>query len=163
MMTKLSKSSLFVSLAAALAAGCMGGGYANGNMAGAAAGAQTGLGGNMLNAVEGAVVNTAVQNLAGNVMGGAIGSQLPAADQNFRVQQLNGLMQSGSVNQPQQWVNPQTGSTMSMAPLGQAMLHPQTQQQCQNLQETVTLPNGQTINENRMACMDASGKWNLVQ
>ena len=75
---------------------------------------------------------------------------------------MNGALQSGNINQPQQWVNPQTGSSFAVNPIGQTTIQPQTQQQCQNLQEVVTLPNGQTLNETLLACQDPqTGQWNL--
>ncbi|MGZ5054308.1 MAG: hypothetical protein ACXWAT_05110, partial [Methylobacter sp.] len=147
-----------------LAAGCLGGGYANnGGYTNGVAGMNS-AGSNPLGAVESALLNSIAQNMAGSVLNGQIGSQVTPADQNFRLQQLGGLIQSGAVNQSQQWVNPQTGSAVAVNPIGQSTVNPQTQQQCQNLEETITLPNGQSIRENRVACLDSqTGKWNLVQ
>ena len=117
---------------------------------------------NPLDAIENSVINSLEQNVANSLLTGSIGSQLSPVDQNYRVQQLNGALQSGNINQAQQWQNPQTGSTIAVNPIGQATIHPQTQQQCQNLQETATLPNGQVITENRIACQDPqSGQWKL--
>ncbi len=108
--------------------------------------------------------NVMLQNMVGSVLNGQIGSQLPSADQNFRLQQLNSAVQSGSINQTQQWVNPQTGSSMQLNPVGQQSYNTQSQQQCQNLQEVVTLPNGQQLTENRIACLNQqTGQWALVQ
>lgn len=165
MTKKFNTSGMIVSIAAAaLVTGCAGGGYANNGMAGLGYPAQSGTGYNALGAIENVLINSVAQSMAGSVLNGQIGSQLPAADQNFRLQQLNGMVQSGAVNQSQQWVNPQTGSAIALNPLGQSVTHPQTQQQCQNMQEVVTLPNGQSITENRQACFNPqTGKWNLVQ
>ncbi len=102
--------------------------------------------------------------MAGSVSNGQIGSQLMPTDQNFRLQQLGSVVQSGTINQPQQWVNPQTGNTLLLNPVGQQTINPQTQQQCRNLEETMILQNGQRIKENRLACLDTqTGRWNLVQ
>jgi|GEM_PF-684831 hypothetical protein len=115
-------------------------------------------------ALEDALLNTLTQNIAGSVINGQIGSQIAPADQSFRLQQLGGSVQSGTVNQPQQWVNPQTGSSIALNPVGQNSINPQTQQQCHTLQEAVTLQNGQNITENRVACLDPqTGKWTLAQ
>jgi hypothetical protein len=54
----------------------------------------------------------------------------------------------------QQWDNPQTGNTIAVNPVGQSNIHPQTMQQCQNLQEVATFQNGQSITETRVACLD---------
>lgn len=143
----------------------MGGGYANnGGYTNNGVAGMNSAGSNPLGAVENALLNSIAQNMAGSVLNGQIGSQVTPADQNFRLQQLGGLVQSGAVNQSQQWVNPQTGSAVAVNPIGQSTVNPQTQQQCQNLEETITLPNGQSIRENRVACLDSqTGKWNLVQ
>lgn len=123
-------------------------------------GAVVGASGGMMNSLQ----NSLLQNMAGSVINGNIGSQLPAADQNFRLQQLNNVVQSGAFSQAQQSVNPQTGSTMQLTPVGQQNYNPQTQQQCQNLQEAVTLPNGQSITETRSACLNPqTGQWSLVK
>jgi len=127
-----------------------------------------GIGGIANNAMggglEGALLGSVLQNMAGSVMNGQIGSQLSTADQSFRMQQLGGLVQSGAFGQTQQWSNPQTGNNFSLNPIGQQMIDPQTQHNCQDLQETVVLKNGQTVQENRRACMNPqTGKWNLVQ
>ncbi len=123
-------------------------------------GAVVGASGGMMNSLQ----NSLLQNMAGSVINGNIGSQLPAADQNFRLQQLNNAVQSGAFSQPQQSVNPQTGSTMQLTPVGQQNYNAQTQQQCQNLQEVVTLPNGQSITETRRACLNPqTGQWSLVK
>lgn len=142
--------------AAALISGCAGGGY-NGPALGNTAY-------NPYGSIESAVLNAVVQSMAGSVLNGQIGSQASQADQTFRLQQLGGLLQSGAVNQPQQWVNPQTGNTISVNPVGQQSVNPQTQQQCRNLEETMTLQNGQSVRETRVACLDPqTGKWNLVK
>ncbi len=146
--------------AAALGTGILG---ASGNTLAAAA-ALNAAAANPGAALEGALLNTLTQNMAGSVANGQIGTQIAPADQNFRLQQLGGMVQSGSVNQAQQWVNPQTGSAIAINPVGQATVNPQTQQQCQTLQEAVTLPNNQNITENRVACLDPqTGKWTLAQ
>jgi surface antigen len=117
-----------------------------------------------MSSIESAVIAAIIQNMAGSVLNGQIGSQLAPSDQNFRLQQLGGAVQSGAVNQPQQWLNPQTGNTIALNPTGQQTINPQTQQQCRNLEETLTLQNGSTTKENRLACLDPqTGKWNLVQ
>ena len=114
----------------------------------------------LMNSLE----NVMLQNMVGSVLNGQIGSQLPSADQTFRLQQLNNAVQSGSITQNQQWVNPQTGSSMQLNPVGQQNYNTQSQQQCQNLQEVVTLPNGQQLTENRIACLNQqTGQWALVQ
>jgi len=114
--------------------------------------------------LQGALINAIIQGMAGSVLNGQIGSQLQPADQNFRLQQLGGLLQSGSISQQQQWLNPQTGSKVAINPIGQLSLNAQTRQQCQNLEETLTLPDGKQIHEKRVACLDPqTGKWNLVK
>ena len=144
--------------AAALGTGILG---ASGNTLAAAA-ALNAAAANPGAALEGALLNTLTQNMAGSVANGQIGSQIAPADQSFRLQQLGGLVQSGTVNQAQQLVNPQTGSAIALNPIGQSTINPQTQQQCQTLQEAVTLQNGQNITENRVACLDPqTGKWTL--
>jgi surface antigen len=128
------------------------GGYPN-------TGAESGLG-----SISGAVIAAIIQGMAGSVFNGQIGSQLAPVDQNFRLQQLGGLLQSGNIGQSQQWLNPQTGSKVAINPIGQLSLNPQTQQKCQALEETVTLPDGKKIREKRTACLDPkTGKWNLVK
>ncbi|WP_394752751.1 hypothetical protein [Crenothrix sp.] len=113
--------------------------------------------------IGGTVLSSIIQGMGSNVLNGQIGSQLSPTDQNFRLQQLGGAVHSGTVKQAQQWTNPQTGNTIALNPVGQQTLHSTTQQTCQNLQETVTQPNGQNITENRLACLNAqTGKWNLV-
>ena len=176
MMNKFYKFGRLASIAAvaAVAAGCAGGGYANNNMAGMgypnqgypgqSYPVQGAAGNDPLAAVEGVLINSVIQSMAGSVLNGQIGSQITPADQNFRLQQLGGMVQSGAVNQAQQWVNPQTGSAIALNPIGQNTVHPQTRQQCQSMEEVVTMPNGQSIRENRLACLDSqTGKWNLVQ
>jgi surface antigen len=140
-----------------LLSGCVNtGGYPNSNLAGSTY--------DPMSAVSGALLNSVSQNMAASVMNGQIGSFLAPQDQNFRLQQLGNLVQSGTVNQAQQWVNPQTGSSLAVNPIGQNQVHPQTQQQCQNLQEVVTMPDGKTITETRQACLDPNtGSWSLVQ
>ncbi|WP_374089030.1 hypothetical protein [Methylomicrobium lacus] len=115
-------------------------------------------------AMQSAVIAAIIQGMAGSVFNGSIGSQLAPVDQNFRLQQLGGLLQSGSLNQSQQWLNPQTGSKVAINPIGQLSLNAKTQQQCQNLEETITLPDGKKIREKRVACLDPqTGKWNLTK
>ncbi|MGJ0483306.1 MAG: hypothetical protein ACR65R_02090 [Methylomicrobium sp.] len=117
-----------------------------------------------LGSIQGAVIAAIIQGMAGSVFNGQIGSQLAPVDQNFRLQQLGGLLQTGTLNQSQQWLNPQTGSKVAINPIGQLSLNPQTQQKCQNLEETLTLPDGKNIQEKRVACLDPkTGKWNLVK
>ncbi len=144
-----------------LLTGCLGPGGGTGvqGVTGSAPGV-TGVGNSLVNNLEGALL----QNMVGSVLNGQIGSQLPAADQSFRLQQLTNVMQSGSINQSQEWVNPQTGRAMQINPIGQQNYNTQTQQQCQNLQEVATLPNGQQITENRIACLNPqTNQWALVQ
>lgn len=142
-------------------AGCAGGGYNNSGLANSMGNSVLGsAGGNPLNAVGNAIL----QNMAASVLNGQIGSQIAPVDQSFRLQQLGSAVQSGAVNQAQQWVNPQTGSMMAINPVGQNIFNQQTQQQCQNLEEVVTLQNGQTLTENRLACLNPqTGKWALVK
>jgi len=136
--------------------GNTGGAYGNNGAYGLGSAANTSLGGAVLAAI--------IQSMAGSVLNGQIGSQLAPVDQNFRLQQLGGLVQSGAINQAQQWVNPQTGNTIALKPIGQQTINPQTQQKCRNLEETVILQNGKRIRENRRACLNPqTGKWNLVQ
>lgn len=145
-----------------LLTGCAGGGMGNSNLAGMAA--QNAMGGSPLQAIGNSMMNSMTQNLAASVLNGQIGSQMAPADQSFRLQQLGGMVQSGNFSQPQQWVNPQTGSAMAINPVGQSMFNQNTQQHCQNLQEVVTMPNGQSVTENRVACQNPqTGQWNLVQ
>jgi surface antigen len=158
MNAKIQKINYFSAMAAAIVlTGCAGGGgYPNNNIAGF--GAQPAA--SPMNAIEGALLN----NLAGSVLNGGIGSQLQPQDQSFRVQQLSNMVQNGSIGQSQQWVNPQTGSSMAINPIGQNVYNQATQQQCQHLQEVVTMPNGQSITENRVACQDPqTGQWALVK
>lgn len=145
--------------------GCAGGGYNDGmlgntgsNVLGSVASSAMGGG------IGGAVLSSVIRSMGNNVLNGQIGSQVSQSDQNYRLQQLGGAVHSGTVNQEQQWTNPQTGNTVALNPAGQQTVHPQTQQTCQNLEETATLPNGQRITETRLACQDPqTGKWNLVQ
>ncbi|EIC29331.1 MULTISPECIES: hypothetical protein [Methylomicrobium] len=175
-MNKLYRFGQITSLAsAALITGCLGGvpgsypaqgyptsgypnqGYSYGGYPNT--GAQTGLG-----SISGTVIAAIIQGMAGSVLNGQIGSQLAPVDQNFRLQQLGGLLQTGNIGQSQQWLNPQTGSQVAINPIGQLSLNPQTQQKCQNLEETVILPDGKNIREKRTACLDpTTGKWNLVK
>lgn len=164
-----------------LLAGCAGGGAGGYNYNPGLASANptmSAIGQSAGQAAMGAVVNSAVsgmtgsqsgtmnalmQSMAQSVLNGQIGQQVTPADQNFRVQQLGGMMQSGAVNQAQQWSNPQTGNVVSINPLGQPTVDPYTRQNCRNLEEVFTSSSGQTIRETRRACQDASGKWVLVQ
>lgn len=166
--------------------GCVGGGYGNGTYANNGGygnngpysnngaygnngpypnnGAGTGSANNSLGMIESAVINAIIQSMAGSVLNGQIGSQLTPADQNFRLKQLGTLVQSGAVSQAQQWVNPQTGNTIALNPIGQLSINPQTQQKCQQLEENLITKSGERIRENRLACADSqTGKWNLVQ
>jgi len=132
-----------------LLTGCIGPGSEN-----------TGYGSGIMNNLE----SSMMQNMVGSVLNGQIGSQLSSADQSFRLQQLNSVIQSGSLRQPQQAVNPQTGSSIQLNPVGQQSYNTQAQKQCQNMQEVVTLPNGQSITENRIACLNQqTGLWALAQ
>jgi hypothetical protein len=132
-----------------LLTGCIGPGPAN-----------TGYGSGIMNNLE----SSMMQNMVGSVLNGQIGSQLSSADQSFRLQQLNSIIQSGSLSQPQQAINAQTGSSIQINPVGQQNYNTQTQKQCQNMQEVVTLPNGQSITENRIACLNQqTGLWALTQ
>lgn len=116
------------------------------------------------NPIVSSLETSILQNMVGSVVNGQIGSQLPAADQSFRLQQLNNVLQAGSISQAQQWVNPQTGSAMQINPLGQQNYNAQTQQQCQNLEEVATLPNGQKLTETRVACLNPqTNQWALVK
>lgn len=156
-----------------LMAGCAGGGgYGGGynnnpygsapaqsasSALGSAAGAAMGGG------VQGALVNAIIQSMAASVLNGQIGSQLAPADQNFRLQQLGGAVQSGSINQAQQWLNPQTGNSVTLTPLGQQTVDPASGQNCRELEEVVTLQDGRTLREARRICQNASSQWVLVQ
>ncbi|QSA97959.1 RT0821/Lpp0805 family surface protein [Methylococcus sp. EFPC2] len=176
-MSKLTRSSSTAAISAlVLLAGCAGGGgynpgvAANPSLGAVGQAAQQAAVGAVLNsAVSGlggtqsSVMDAFIQNMARSVLYGQIGQQVAPADQNFRLQQLGGLMQSGEFNQPQQWSNPQTGNVVSVNPLGQATVDPYTRQNCRNLEEVFTSSSGQTIRETRRACQDASGKWVLVQ
>jgi surface antigen len=154
----------FASIAAiTLITGCVGSGAGllGGNSGAYGLGSATS---SPMSGIESAVIAAIIQNMAGSVLNGQIGSQLAPSDQNFRLQQLGGAVQSGAINQPQQWVNPQTGNTMALNPVGQQHINPQTQQQCRNLEETLILQNGKRIKENRRACLDSqTGQWNFVQ
>jgi len=172
---------MFVSAISSLAfmAGCAGGG---GYGAMAANPAVTAAGQSAVNAAGQAamqsVVNSAVgavdaqsspmmnailQNMAQGVVNGQLGQQVAPADRNFRLQQLDGMVQEGTVNQSQQWSNPQTGNTISIRPVGQEVLDPSTRQNCRDLEEVYTSSSGHTLREMRRACQDATGKWVLVQ
>lgn len=156
----------FSRLAASLAAitlvtGCIGGGSGLGGLLGNSGTATTN---SASGGLQDTLINAIIQSMSSNVLNGQIGSQLTPTDQNFRLQQLGSVVKSGAINQPQQWVNPQTGNTLLLNPIGQQSVNPQTQQQCRNLQETMILQNGQRIQENRLACLDTqTGRWNLVQ
>jgi surface antigen len=114
--------------------------------------------------IGGSVLSSVIRSMGSNVLNGQIGSKVSQSDQNYRLQQLGGAVNSGTVNQPQQWTNPQTGNTVALNPVGQQTVHPQTQHTCQNLQESAISPNGQRITETRLACQDPqTGKWNLVR
>ncbi|MDD5275101.1 MAG: RT0821/Lpp0805 family surface protein [Methylovulum sp.] len=119
---------------------------------------------NSTTGIGGAVLAAVIQSMAGSVLNGQIGSQLTPTDQNFRLQQLGQLLQTGAVNQPQQWSNPQTGSVIMLNPVGQQSINPKTRQACRDLVETLHLKSGKSIRESRRACLTAqTGKWNLVQ
>jgi len=160
-MNKYSCAYAIVALATpGLLTGCVGGGYPNSNLAGGMIAPVQPIA-NPVTAVEDVLLASATQN----VMNGPIGSQISTVDQAFRLQQLGAAVQSGAaVNQAQQWVNPQTGTALAINPTGQSELNPQNQQQCRTLQEVITLPDGQSITENRQACLNAqTGKWSLTQ
>lgn len=153
-----------LTLMAGCADGGYGGGYGGGNPYGAAASsAGTSIGNAMGGGVQGAMVNALIQSMAASVLNGQIGSQLAPVDQNFRLQQLGGAMQSGSINQAQQWLNPQTGNTVSLKPVGQQSTDPASGLNCRDLQEVVTLQDGRTIQEKRRICQDSSNHWVLVE
>lgn len=161
MLNKNIKIGRWIGLAsAALLVGCAAnGGYPTSNLAGFGAQSTSPVA-----AVEGALMNSVIQSMGGNVLNGQIGSQIPSTDQNFRLQQLGNMVQSGAVNQSQQWTNPQTGNAIAVNPMGQNAYNHQYQQQCQPMQEVVTLQNGQSITENRLACQNPqTGQWTLVQ
>ncbi|SJM94340.1 hypothetical protein [Crenothrix polyspora] len=177
---KLSKTlKITLSLATTLAiTGCMGGGGGMyGNNGGDMYGNNGGMYGNAGNSILGSVANSAlgggvsgavlsaiIQSMGSNVLNGQIGSQVSQADQNFRLQQLGSAVNSGAITQAQQWTNPQTGNTLALNPIGQQNINPQTQQKCQNLQESAVLPNGERITETRLACQNPqTGRWNLVK
>lgn len=157
------KFSSLASVAALIfVAGCAGGGgmYGNNPTYGLGSATNNTLGGG----VQGAVLGSIIQSMAGSVLNGQIGSQLTPNDQTFRLQQLGGLMQSGSVNQSRQWVNPKTGNVFVLKPIGQQGYNQQFKQKCINMEETLILRNGKRIPENRRACLNSrTGKWNLVQ
>ncbi len=147
-----------------LMAGCAGGGYGGYNPYGSAAPALgSSVGNAMGGGIQGALVNAMIQSMAASVLNGQIGSQLTPADQNFRLQQLGGAAQSGSINQAQQWLNPQTGNTVELKPLGQLAKDPVSGQNCRTLEEVVTLQDGRTLQEKRRVCQDSSNRWILVE
>lgn len=161
----------------AIFTGCAGGGYSGmaANPAVSAAGqsamnaASQAAAQSIVNSAAGAMgvqnpmMNAVLQNMTQSVINSQIGQQVQPADQNFRLQQLGGMVQQGTVNQNQQWSNPQTGSTLSVTPVGQAQVDPTTRQNCRDLEEVYTSSSGQQIRELRRACQDASGRWVLVQ
>lgn len=157
--------------ASASIAGCAGsGGYGTGVASSAVNAAGRAAVGSVVNSTVGSVagaqsspMNALIQSMAASVLNGQIGSQIQPADQLFRLQQLNGVMQSAAINQPQQWSNPQTGSALAVTPVGNTTVDPNTQQNCRNLEEAYTMTDGQTIREMRRACQDTTGKWVLVQ
>lgn len=159
---------------------------ATGAMAGSAGGAMTGAAGAAVNSATGAAVQSAtgamaksalgaatagqsavtnafIQTMATSVINGQIGQQVKSADQNFRLQRLGELMQSGNLEQPQQWYNPQSGNTLAVRPLGPEVTDPSRRQPCRDLEETYGLAAGQQLRELRRACKDPSGQWTLVQ
>lgn len=148
--------------ATVLITGCAGGGnYNYGNPAiGAVSQATLGA---MQQGIIGNVGNSLLQGLASSVINGQLGSQIHPNDQNFRLQQLAGLTQSGTIDQTQQWSNPQTGNTLQITPVGQQTVDPYTNQNCRTLEETYTTVDGRQIKETRRACQDQTGKWVLVQ
>jgi surface antigen len=162
-----------VVLAALISSGCAGGsGYGYGTPAvnsGLGSVGQAAMGGVMNNAIgsvaggQSGLLNAIIQSMAASVLNGQIGQQIQPADQNFRLQQLGNLMQSGSLDQAQQWSNPQTGNSLAIQPLGTSMVDPYTRQNCREMEEIYTLSNGQQIREPRRACQGADGAWNLVQ
>lgn len=158
--------------ALSLIAGCAGSGGYNNSYGGygsapATSSASSVLGTSIGNAmgggVQGALVNAIIQSMAASVLNGQIGSQLAPADQNFRLQQLGGAVQSGAINQTQQWLNPQTGNSVSLTPQGQEAVDPASGQHCRELEEVVTLRDGRTLREARRICQDANSRWVLVQ
>lgn len=156
-----------------LFSGCAGtGGYGTANPAVNAAGqsainaAGQAAVGSIVNSATGAmgVQNSPITNaVLQSVVNSQIGQQVSPADQNFRLQQLGGMVQNGTLNQNQTWSNPQTGSTISVNPVGQETMDPRTRQNCRDLEEVYTSSSGQSIRELRRACQDASGRWVLVQ
>jgi len=116
-----------------------------------------------MSAGQGGLMNAIIQSMAASVLNGQIGQQLQPGDQDFRLQQLSNLTQSGSFDQSVQWNNPQTGNRLAINPLGNAAPDPYTQQTCRNLEEIYTLSNGQQIREPRRACQSPDGKWAFVQ
>ena len=177
MISKFSK--LIVWAAIPVISGCLGGAnngmygnngaynngqYGNNGAYGNNGGYNAGAANTAMGGIEMAVISAIIQSMAGSVLNGQIGSQLAPADKNFRLQQLGSLLQAGSTNQAQQWINPQTGNTIAVNPVGQLTLNPQTQQKCQTMEEILTLQNGQRTSEQRLACQNAqTGKWNFVQ
>jgi hypothetical protein len=138
-----------------------GGGYGGAPSGGGYGGAPNGggYGGDLQSAVLAAII----QSMASSVLGGVIGSQLAPNEQDFRLQQLGSLVQSGNFDQAQQWRNPQTGAMLSLKPVGQQLVDPRTRQVCRALEEAYTLSNGKTMQEQRRACKDAKGKWTMTQ
>lgn len=160
--------------AALVLAGCAGApGYNNpysnpyatpsyGNTGGYGTQSASGTGQDAMNAMLGVAATMILQSIAQNVWSGAIGSQLAPQDQTFRQQSLVNLLQSGNLQQTQQWSNPATGNSIAVTPLRQ-VVDAQTQQNCHELEETYYV-GGRPIKETRLACPDpATGKWTLVR
>jgi hypothetical protein len=110
-----------------------------------------------------ALTNALIQSMATSVFNGQIGQQVQSADQDFRLQKLGELMRSGKLDQPQQWLNPRSGNTLAVRPLGPEAMDASLRQPCRDLEETYTLANGQQLLELRRACLDSTGHWALVQ
>ncbi|GEM_PF-4811528 len=159
---KLTKVASFVAIIAITGCAGMGNGgglYGNSGAYGLGSSSNNSVGG-----INSNVLSAIIQGMAGSVLNGQIGSQLAPTDQNYRLQQLGSLVQSGGINQAQQWTIPQSGNTIAISPVGQQVFSQQLQRPCRNLEEVLILQNGNRIRENRRACLDPrTKKWNLVQ
>lgn len=158
---------ILISGLAAATGACVGGyggpGYNAGGYGAPAAGGAPTAGDALGGGLQGAVLNALIQAMAASVLNGAIGTQLAPVDQNFRLQQLAGQMQSGGFDQARQWRNPQTGALLSLEPVGQKSVDPYTRQTCRDVREIYTLNDGRTLNETRRACQNPQGAWTLTQ
>jgi hypothetical protein len=112
---------------------------------------------------QSAIANAFIQTMASQVVNGQIGQQVQSADQDWRLQRLGELMQSGKLDQPHQWYNPLSGNTLAVRPLGAQVMDPSRRQPCQDLEETYTVANGRQLREMRRACQDSAEQWVLVQ